>query len=58
MTNQANILDPNLQQSFESFLMSSANISQVEATTQMDEIQNNAMNIINSEDPEIQKRHT
>lgn len=56
MTNQANILDPNLQYSFENFLMNSTNISPSEASAQMNEIQNNAMNIINSQDPEIQRR--
>ncbi len=53
---QANILDPNLQSSFENFLMASANISADQAAAQMDDIQNNAMNIINSQDPEIQRR--
>ncbi len=53
---QSNLIDQNLQNSFASFLMSSTNISESEANSQMSEIQDNAMNIINSQDPEIQKR--
>ena len=52
----SNLIDQNLQNSFASFLMSSTNISESEANSQMSEIQDNAMNIINSQDPEIQKR--
>lgn len=51
-----NYLDQNLQNSFENFLMNSGNLSQEEAATQVSEIQNNAMNLINSQDPEIQRR--
>lgn len=49
-------IDQNLQNSFESFLMNSSNISQQDASNQIDQIQQNAMNLINSQDPEIQKR--
>ena len=49
-------IDQNLQNSFESFLMNSSNISQQDAANQIDQIQQNAMNLINSQDPEIQKR--
>lgn len=49
-------IDQNLQSSFENFLMNSGNISQQDATDQINQIQQNAMNLINSQDPEIQKR--
>ena len=49
-------IDQNLQNSFENFLMNSSNISQQDAANQIDQIQQNAMNLINSQDPEIQKR--
>ncbi len=50
------LIDQNLQGSFENFLMSSNNISQQDAATQISQIQQNAMNLINSQDPEIQRR--
>ena len=56
MKNQENLIDSNLQASFENFLMSAGNMSKDQVGMQINEIQANAMNILNSNDPEIQQR--
>lgn len=56
MKNQENLIDQNLQNSFETFLMNTGNLSKDQADLQINQIQQNAMNIINNNDPEIQKR--